>query len=435
MDTETCRIYDRLRLQELIEQHPEWTVTQLASELGRTRDFVYTWRERIFDPDNKTFKDKYMSRSCAPKSNEKWVHPTVEKVIIELREELSEKYARRAGAHLIIGELLKREDLKDAGHYLPTSPTTIYDVLKRHGYILPPIKFEYHPVILPAPNEEWEVDFGLTQLGDRSWFEFFVVVDRGTSRIVYLEGDERYNAETSLEAFARLFIHHGMPKRIRMDRDTRFVASWTSDGYSSALIRFLRVLGIEVVVCPPRQPWKKPFVERAIYTIKHEGFPKYPMNDIAEAREALEHFKHFYHEERSHQGRACGGKTPNQAFPTLPSLPHVPDLVHPNSWLQHDHGRVFRRSVNSRGFIQIDKNRYYIGKNHAKKRVLVHMDAPNQRFLVNDGETLIAELAIEGLSDEESISFNQYLKLMCIEARSIELHRFMMWYQRSDEAA
>jgi len=435
MDIETGRIYDRLRLHDLIEQYPDWSVTKLAQELGRTRHFVYTWQARIFDPNNKTFPNKYMSHSCAPQSNEKWVQPEVEKAILELREELSEKHARKAGAIPIIGELRKREDLKDAGYYLPTSSTTIYEILRRHGYILPPIKYQYHPVILPAPNEEWEVDFGLTQLGDRSWFEFFAVVDRGTSRIIYLEGDERYNAETSLEAFARLFIQHGMPKRIRMDRDTRFVASWTSDGYSSALIRFLRVLGVEVIVCPPRQPWKKPFVERAIYTIKYEGFPKYPMNDIADAHDAMEQFKHFYHEERPHQGRACGGKTPNEAFPMLPALPHVPDLVHPNVWLEHDHGRVFRRRVNSRGFIQVDKHRYYVGKPHAKKRVLVHLDATNRLFKVNDGERVIAEFAIEGLSEQDTIRFNEYLKQMCIEARSTELHRFMMWHRRGDEAA
>ena len=435
MDTEARRIFDRMRLEMMMEQHPEWTVTKYALELGRSRAFVYEWRDRINDPNNKTFAAKYMSRSCAPTSNEKWVQEEVEKAIIELREELSEKYARKAGPIPIIRELQKREDLKDEGYYLPTSPTTIATILRKYGYILPKIRYQYHPVILPPPNEEWEVDFGLTQLGDRSWFEFFVVVDRGTSRIVYLEGDERYNAETSLEAFARLFIQHGMPKRIRMDRDTRFVASWTSDGYSSALIRFLRVLGIEVIVCPPRQPWKKPFVERAIYTIKHEGFSKYPMNDIADAREALDLFKHFYHEERPHQGRACGGQTPNEAFPSLPTLPHVPDEVQPNAWLEHDHGRVFRRNVNSRGFIQVDKERYYVGKQHAKKRVLVHLDAPKQRFSINDGERVIAELEIKGLSDQQTVSFSAYLKQMKREARSVEYHRFMMWHQRGDDAA
>mgnify|MGYP006270195175 CR=1 FL=1 len=432
MDAATRRIFDRMRLHEMMEEHPEWTVTQYAAELGRSRAFVYEWQDRINDPNNKTFRDKYMSRSCAPKSNEKWVQPEVGKAIIELREELSEKYARKAGPLLIISELRKREDLKDQGYYLPTSPTTIAAILRKHGYILPKIDYQYHPIILPEPNEEWEVDFGLTQLGDRSWFEFFGVVDRGSSRIVYLEGDERYNAETSLEAFARLFIQHGMPKRIRMDRDTRFVASWTSDGYSSAFIRFLRVLGVEVIVCPPRQPWKKPFVERAIYTIKHEGFVKYPMNDIAEA---LEWFKEFYHEERPHQGRACGGKTPNEAFPSLPPTQHIPEVVQPNSWLEHDHGRVCRRNVNSRGFIQVDKDRYYIGKQHAKKRVLVHLDAPNQRFFVNDGERVVAELEIKGLSNQQTVSFNDYLKQMKLEARSVEYHRFMMWHRRSDDAA
>jgi hypothetical protein len=47
-------------------------------------------------------------------------------------------------------------------------------------------------------------------------FEFFIVVDRGTSRLVYLEAREGYNAVTALEAVARLLLLHGLPQRLRV---------------------------------------------------------------------------------------------------------------------------------------------------------------------------------------------------------------------------
>jgi len=69
------------------------------------------------------------------------------------------------------------------------------------------------------------------------------------------------------------------------------------------------------------------------------------------------------------------------------------------------HGRMFRRNVNS------------------------------QRFIVTDGEFILATFDIKGISDQQMISFNAYLKQMKLEARSIEYHRFMMWHRRDNEVA
>ena len=92
------------------------------------------------------------------------------------------------------------------------------------------------------------MDFAEIRLSHDTILEFFIVVDRGTSRLVHLEGNEGYHAETALEALARLFILKGLPKRLRFDRDTRFVASWTSASYPSALFRFLLTIGVEPIV-------------------------------------------------------------------------------------------------------------------------------------------------------------------------------------------
>lgn len=56
-----------------------------------------------------------------------------------------------------------------------------------------------------------------------------------------------------------------------MDRDPRLVWSWTADGFPAPLLRLLQVVGVEPVICPPRCPDKKPYVERCVRTFKHEG--------------------------------------------------------------------------------------------------------------------------------------------------------------------
>lgn len=270
MDTQSELIFLRMKLHDLIEQHPNWSNYRLSDELGKSESWIRKWRNRFREAEQESF-EMYQSQSCAPKTIWRETPLEVKKVVAQLRVELSEQYHRTAGPRLILHELRKREDLKDAGHYVPNSDRTITKILNELGYIYRPKKYERVPLILPAPMEEWEMDFGQIRIDRETIFEFFLVVDRGTSRVVYLEGCEGgYNAETTLEAFARLFTICGLPQRLRIDRDSRLVGSWTRDSYPSALIRFLRVLAVESVVCPPRRPDLKPVVERCVSTLKHE---------------------------------------------------------------------------------------------------------------------------------------------------------------------
>jgi transposase len=112
----------------------------------------------------------------------------------------------------------------------------------------------------------WEMDFG--QLGTA--FEFFVIVDRGTSILVDTQSENHYNAESSLLALAQSFLLNGLPHKIRCDNDSRFVGSWLRDEYPSPMMRFLLCLGVEPDLAEPGKPYLKPFVERNIRTLKHE---------------------------------------------------------------------------------------------------------------------------------------------------------------------
>ena len=272
MDCESERVFERMQLHRLMEQHTDWTNQHFADVLNKSEGWVRKWRYRFLNTPKHHFK-MYLSQSRAPKTIWRETPNEVKAVIEQMRVELSEQYHRKAGPKLILHELRKREDLKDAGYYVPNSERTVAKVLKERGYIEPKYKRNRIPLVLPAPMEEWEMDFGQIRIDEATIFEFFIVVDRGTSRVIYLEGSEGYNAETALEAVARLLLSQGLPKRLRFDRDSRFVGSWTRDSYPSPLLRFMRVVGIEPVVCPPYRPDLKPFVERTIKTLKN--YPKH----------------------------------------------------------------------------------------------------------------------------------------------------------------
>lgn len=432
MDSEVQRVYDRIRLHQLMKAHPRWTNEAYAIELNRSVSWVQKWHQRLAERDT-TDIESFLSESRAPKTYREMDEP-VKSAIIDLRKDLSEAYHRPASAKLIQLKLNEIEQLQEAGYFVPKSHTTINRVLRERGYIQPRPERWREPLELPAPNEEWEMDFGEIRIDHETILEFFLVVDRGTSRVIYLEGSMGYNAEMALEAVTRCFKQCGMPKRLRFDRDVRFVGSWTGRSYPSALIRFLRVMGIKPVVCPPRRPDLKPIVERTIWTLKYEWLDRHSINSYADGVEALATFEGYYNQERIHFGRACNGRIPNDAFPDLPALPALPDSVNPNAWLESYHQRVYQRRITTNGTFQIDKYTYYIDRRYAKRSVLVHIDATSGQFRVIADEGVITVVDMKGLASVNQLPFEDYLGRMKQEARSIEMHRFMTWFTMSDAA-
>jgi transposase InsO family protein len=432
MDTESQRIYDRMTLHRLSLKHPDWKSAQLAEATGRSERWVRKWLGRFADVEEPHFS-MYLSQSRAPKTRPRQTSEAVKDVICELRETLSEEYHRPAGAALIHHYLQQDERLKGQALFIPTSSRTITRILRERGYIQPPKKYERHPLERCAPMEEWEMDFCEIWLEDGK-FEFFLVVDRGTSRVVYLEGCDGYRAASAIMAVCRLFLLNGLPKRLRFDRDPRFVWSWTADSFPAPLIRFLHVLGIEPVICPPRRPDKKPYVERCVRTFKHEWLDRFSLNTMADCYEALEAFPDYHNRERIHMGRACQGKTPDDAFPDLPILPALPQTVAPNRWLQVEHGRVFRRRIRSNGTIQVDKHTYYIDQKLAKRSVLVHLDGDKRCLRVSlDGQPHPKRLPLKELHPDE-MALQDYLKILQDEAMSIAYYRHTVWMQSAQVA-
>ncbi len=283
MLSESELVYERQKLYALIQEHPDWSLRSYARTLQHDLTWVRKWTKRfqvLVTPNLEMFR----SQSRKPKHSPKQLNDQLKDKICSLRESLSERYYRAAGAETI------QYFLKGQVPNIPCA-SSIYKALHERGYVQPRRKAEHFPLDLPAPMEEWEMDFGEIYLGPfEGILEFFLVVDRGTSRVIYLEGGHGYRAESALEAVVRLFAQHGLPKRLRFDRDPRLWGSWTRDSYPSILVRMLRVLGVEPIVCPPRRPDKKPFVERCIRTLKYEWLARHSQETFADAIALLEPF-------------------------------------------------------------------------------------------------------------------------------------------------
>ena len=398
-------------------------------QIGRNRrqPMFKKWRKRL-RAAHPLIWQAFLSQSRAPKRRHRRVTEPVVEAVLALRDGLKSIYQRTVGAKTILYHLQQDYTAIAAPAGMPRSARTIWQILKASGRI-PTRLHAHHPLLRPEPMQEWELDFGLVKLSETENLEFLAVVDCGTSLLVDTHVSAGFHAESALAAVAQTLVLNGLPKRIRLDRDTRLVGSWANDGYPSALIRFLQCLGVEVLVCPPRRPDLKPFVERCIRTLKHEClYPQSP-SSVEQAGTQLSAYRTFYNAERANQALSCANQPPLMAFPHLPALPPVPEVVDPDRWLETYDRRIFRRWVTTNGTVMVDKYTYRVGVALAGQRVALHLDAPQRQLHVQHRGNRLRPLLVRGMVDTP-MSFQAYLSMMLEEARSIERHLALKMRQR-----
>lgn len=404
---------DRIRLYHLRQAHPDWTKPRLAQQLRRSLSWVKKWLKRFRQAPAASLA-MFKSHSRAPQQRHKRLTEAVRNAILSLRDGLKDVYRRVVGPKTILYHLHRDAVLPAQGLYLPRSTRTIWQVLKDGGRIPSRVR-EHHPIVRPDPLQHWEMDFG--QIGEA--IDFLTVVDRGTSILVQTQTQPHFNAESALLAVAGVLLSSGLPQKLRFDNDTRFVGNWLSDGYPSPLMRFLLCIGVEPDVVEPGKPYHKPFVERAIRTLKYECLWQERPEDWLDAADILQVYRQFYNHQRANQSVACGNRPPYEAFPQLPLLPPVPEVIDPEAWLTYYHRRIFKRRVGQNGSVQVGGVRYYVGYGYAGEQVGVLLDAHARVFVILFGAVRLGEYEIQGLVGQP-MSFQAYLKHMLGEARTTE---------------
>jgi transposase len=91
-------------------------------------------------------------------------------------------------------------------------------------------------------------------------------------------------------------------------------------------------LSVGVRLCDRQSPQQNGFVERSHRTYQEECLAVERPETLQEVREVTAQFGQHDNWQRPHQGLSCGNRPPRVAFPTLPQLPAVPDVVDPDRW-------------------------------------------------------------------------------------------------------
>ena len=108
------------------------------------------------------------------------------------------------------------------------------------------------------------------------------------------------------------------------------------------------------MLCDPHHPAQNGFVERYNRTYQQECLWVHRPSTLSQVREMTDAFVEHYNWLRPHQGIACGNRPPRTAFPTLPELPGVPDVVNPDRWLEVSDGLHVVRTVRRNGTVSVE---------------------------------------------------------------------------------
>lgn len=413
LSREATWTHDRMRLFRLWRLNPKWPKRKFAEAPGYSIGWVKKWLQR-FQRQKMYDVSQFRSHSRAPKNPHRKVTDAVRRAILRLRIELTESYGRIAGPKTILFKLPQQEELW--GLPLPTSPATIWLVLKESQ---PVVKKEKFPVILPDPMIELEFDLGEVHLAKDVFFEFAVLIDRGTSIVIAIPiQDSKYQADSVMEMLIEVFRCHGFPQRLRTDNDSRFVGPASADHYPSPFLKFAAAIGMAVILCPPGKPAEKPFVERAIGTIKHEKLYKIRPATLEDARDCLSDFIRFYNHERAHQGRSNNNQPPRMAHPDVPALLPLPTRLNPDAWIDVYHGCLYKRSADKYGRIQVDHVQFTLGIEYANEDVTVQIDGLNRTLHLAVKGKQVDEVEIPGLIGN-FMDFDDYAELMIKDARAM----------------
>jgi len=422
---------DRINLFHLMHLHPEWSQQHLAQALGRSKSWVYKWQarfKRLSRDDDGALHEMAQGLSRARKHPPERIDPRIEALILSIRDEPPEGLGRTPGPKAILYYLPRQLTLWENGLRLPTSTRTIYQILERNQRIVHRTpRTPQSDLPRPAPLQCWQIDFKdvstvvddpVEPTGKKQHVaEAFNIIDEGTSLLLASSVRTDFTAETLLWTLAQAIERHGLPQRITLDRDTRSVGAPAGSDFPSALLRFGTTLGIDMHVCAPRHPQENGFVERYHRTYQEECLNIGRPHTLQEARSATETFVQHYNVERPNQARSCENRPPRTAFPSLPILPHPPELIEVDGWLGRLDGFHMERKINAQGMIHLDLRSYYVDLHRAGQRVTLEIQAASRSMLVWQEGNLLKTVPIRGLTGAW-LSFERFVEYMVQQARA-----------------
>ncbi len=261
--------------------------SQLCRGYDISRTTGYKWLNR-FESEGKA---GLVNQSTRPHESPNKTEEQLEAMIVEARL-----------GHPAWGGRKIKPWLEQGGLLEVPAPSTITDILHRHGLIQPPVR-EQHAFCRferALPNELWQMDFkGHVGMLNQKRCHPLTILDDHSRFSLTLSACEDERRQTVKSRLEKTFTCYGLPEGINVDNGP----PWGGGGHSkySQLSVWLIRLGIKVSYSRPYHPQTNGKDERFHRTLKGELLNHVQFKDIEEAQRYFDQWRNLYNLERPHE--------------------------------------------------------------------------------------------------------------------------------------
>ncbi len=292
---------------------------ELCRRFGISPKTGYKWLHRYQSDGH----DGLQEHSRRPHHSPHCTHEVIEERIITLRR----KHPDWGGRKL-------RRRLLDLGHHDVPAPSTITDILRRHGLLDPATAGQtrdYQRFVHPHPNGLWQMDFKGHFALDRGRCHPLTVLDDHSRFNLALRACGNEQGITVQTELTGTFRHYGLPERMLVDNGS----PWGNDTRSriTPLTVWLMRLGIGVTHARPYHPQTLGKDERFHRTLKREVLSHTVFHHLDQCQHHFDHWREIYNLKRPHEALALDVpvqhyKPSHRSFPeSLPSIEYGPGMT------------------------------------------------------------------------------------------------------------
>jgi transposase InsO family protein len=356
------------------------------SEVAATYGLSRRWVQKLLLRYAAEGEAAFEPRSRRPRSSPNRTPDRLEDEIVEMRKFLLDE-GLDAGAGTIAYHLAER-------HGSGPSPSTIWRVLSRRGFITPePAKrprSSYVRFQAEQPNERWQADVTHVLIGGDHEVEVFNQLDDHSRLLVGSDARTIFKAADVVACFDLATRRWGTPQSYLTDNAALFTGAFRGKGWV-ALERELVQRGVRQRHGRPYHPQTQGKVERFHQTLKQWLAKQEPAADVAALQRQLDVFRDYYNEFRPH--RAIGRRPPLKVFNERPkALPA-------DEPLPIGHFRTRRDVVGTTGKVtlRVGSRLHHIGigRPFAGVRVLLLVHDLSVRVIVEETGELLRELVLD----------------------------------------
>jgi len=146
------------------------------------------------------------------------------------------------------------------------------------------------------PNHVWAYDFLFDQCENGRKLKVLTVTDEFTRVCLEIEVEHRMTSAQVGRTLLRLFAEHGTPTYVRSDNGPEFIAK--------ALMRMLKIQGVECRHIEPGSPWQNGVDERFNGSYRDECANLETFHNRDHARALSKMYRRHYNQERPHSSLA-----------------------------------------------------------------------------------------------------------------------------------